>query len=333
MSPAADPSQAPLWAITSYFNPLGYRRRRENYRVFRHHLRAPLATIEWSPDGRFELGDGDAELMVRVDGGDVMWQKERLLNLLLPRLPAACRSVAWIDCDVVFGRADWAEAAQQALEEHRMVQLFDEARQLQAVGVETLLGTPRWDELPAELIRLGLVSAKPAHMSMSEWGLQQTVVRLRPNGLSTGFAWAAPRWLLEQHPFIDEWVAGGGDAANVFAALGAPECIRQRHQLNPVQAEYYLPIARRLAQAVDGRVGFITGNLYALWHGSMEQRGYRTRHEMMARHGFDPRRFLGRAPSGVWQWTAEATALAAEVRAYFESRNEDGLLPDPTPRP
>jgi hypothetical protein len=35
-----------LWAITSYFNPMGYRRRLANDRVFRENLNVPLVTIE-----------------------------------------------------------------------------------------------------------------------------------------------------------------------------------------------------------------------------------------------------------------------------------------------
>jgi hypothetical protein len=54
-----------LWAITSYFNPAGYRTRLENYRRFRAHLTVPLVTVEASFDGRFELGPADADILVQ----------------------------------------------------------------------------------------------------------------------------------------------------------------------------------------------------------------------------------------------------------------------------
>src|SRR5262245_42591250 len=79
-----------LWAITSYFNPAGYRNRRENYRLFRERLAVPLVTVEWARDGRFALGPEDAEVLVQVSGGDVLWQKERLLNVALRHLPDDC---------------------------------------------------------------------------------------------------------------------------------------------------------------------------------------------------------------------------------------------------
>src|SRR5690349_10101249 len=81
-----------LWAITSYFNPLDYRRRRQNYRAFRERLPLPLLTVELAYRSP-ELAAGDADLLVQLRGRDVMWQKERLLNIAVARLPPECDRV------------------------------------------------------------------------------------------------------------------------------------------------------------------------------------------------------------------------------------------------
>src|SRR5436190_23735340 len=107
-----------LWALTSYFNPMRYRRRRQNFRRFREHRRAPLLAVELGYGGRFELEPGDADLLVQIPGNDVLWQKEKLLNAALPSLPADCDTVACADCDVLFGDADWTARALDALEQH-----------------------------------------------------------------------------------------------------------------------------------------------------------------------------------------------------------------------
>ena len=85
-----------LWAITAYFNPAGFHNRLRNYRVFRENLGAPLVAVEFSHEGRFELCATDADILLQIAGGDVMWQKERLLNLALASLPSDCTHVAWI---------------------------------------------------------------------------------------------------------------------------------------------------------------------------------------------------------------------------------------------
>ena len=76
-----------LWAITSYFNPAGYNTRLANYRAFRARLKVPLVTVEASFDGRVQLRAGDAEILVQRTARDVLWQKERLLNVALGFLP------------------------------------------------------------------------------------------------------------------------------------------------------------------------------------------------------------------------------------------------------
>jgi hypothetical protein len=106
-----------LWAVTSYFNPVGYRRRRENFRVFREQLTLPLVAVELSFNGCFELQPEDAEILIQIHGRDVMWQKERLLNVAVQSLPAACTQVAIVDCDVVFVRPDWTAALSRRLED------------------------------------------------------------------------------------------------------------------------------------------------------------------------------------------------------------------------
>ena len=116
-----------MWAITSYFNPVGFRRRLSNYRVFRTNLAVPLVTVELSFNGRFELTDDDADILIQLSGGAVLWQKERLLNLALKAVPTEVEHIAWLDCDVMLKRKDWAAEAKKQLQDLNVVQLFSEA--------------------------------------------------------------------------------------------------------------------------------------------------------------------------------------------------------------
>jgi hypothetical protein len=89
-----------MWAITSYFNPAQYRRRLVNYRIFRERLGVPLVAVELSFGSPFELSQDDADVVVQLQDGDVMWQKERLLNIALTHVPDTCEHIAWLDADV-----------------------------------------------------------------------------------------------------------------------------------------------------------------------------------------------------------------------------------------
>ena len=77
--------QGSFWAITTYYpfdDPPGQRRRLQVYREFRRRLRLPLVTVELSLNG-FHLSPDDAEVLVQIPDGALLWQKERLLNVAL----------------------------------------------------------------------------------------------------------------------------------------------------------------------------------------------------------------------------------------------------------
>lgn len=319
--------QSGLWAITSYYNPAGYRRRKANYRLFRERLALPLLTVEWSPSGRFELQPGDADILIQLDGGDVMWQKERLLNVGVSRLPPQCTRVAWLDCDLVFERQDLARAILGALDRARLVQLYDRVVYLARVPVEALDGVRDWSACEASFERAGAVAASAHAAAKSARGPVATEsladFRRMP---SVGFAWAADRALLERHPLFDEWVVGGGDSAYFHAATGTPERVVENHGLADPHRDHFLPRARALAAELGGRIGHLPGTIYTLWHGSFEDRRYRSRHSILAGHGFDPRGFLRLGAAGAWEWARVPERLPAEIRSYFEQRNEDGII-------
>jgi len=98
-----------LWAITAVFNPCGFRSKFANYAVFRDSLCVPLAVVEVSYSGAFQLTRDDADLLIQLRAQDVMWHKERALMLGLDRLPAECRSVALLDADILFESPEWTQ--------------------------------------------------------------------------------------------------------------------------------------------------------------------------------------------------------------------------------
>lgn len=313
------------WAITAYFNPGRFRRRHANYQVFRRALKLPLLTVEWSPEARFDLHDGDADTLVRVSGGDLMWQKERLLNLAVSRLPADCEHVAWLDCDVVFPDEGWIEGMLAELKQTVVTQLFSQVVHLSAAPPE-----------PPLLTRVSLAScasASPIRVEEAGDGVGQTPLpepqreaceleRLaeRP---SSGHAWAARRELLAEHGLYDACVCGVGDMATALAALGRPEAFLAGYPLNDAQGSHYRAWAERFGRAVDGKVGCLTGELLHLFHGRMVDRQYRSRLIRLAESGFDPARQLRPGAQGAWEWAAPDAALARFMADYFRDRRED----------
>jgi len=313
---------ASLWAVTSYFNPSRYRRRLRNYHAFRRHLGVPLLTVEWSLEGRFELEEGDADILVRVDGGDLMWQKERLLDIGIGRLPASCTSVACLDCDILFGRADWGERAEALLDRFPMAQPFGRVNYLRADHPEVtsvadpllLLGATE-ASLPS---LAALAAGEPGRAFVPDYGFHGR------GNVANGFAWVFRRELLLRHGLYAACIIGGGDTALACAAWNLPQLAVQRHAMNRAQERYYLDWAHAFGADVGGQVGYAEGDIFHLWHGHLEDRRAHKRHLGLGEFGFDPGADVALDSGGCWRWNSNKPGLHEYLRNYFPARREDG---------
>ena len=306
-----------IWAITSYFNPAGYRNRLKNYRIFRQRLTVPLVAVELSCGAEFELGEGDADVLVRIRGGDVLWQKERLLNVALQSLPADCDKVAWFDCDVVLARSDWPRVASQLLEDVPLVQLFHERYNLPADAL------PEQASPAAAYAAGNAVAYKLTHRLVAPEAVAEAGGSSRW-GIALGLAWAAPRRMLETHGFYDAGVLGGGDRALACATFAQFDGLRTTWYANERQAAHFGAWARAFHETVRGNVACVEGAIFHLWHGHRVDRRYVQRYEQFRAFDFDPSRDIAIDPSGCWRWSTNKPDMHRYVSDYFRARREDG---------
>lgn len=306
-----------LWAITTYYNPAGYQRRRTNYTQFRRHLKVPLLAVELAPAGRSELKADDAELLVSLDGDDVLWQKERLLNIGLSHLPTHVKYVAWLDADVILPAANWTAQARAALETAQLVQLFNQVYHFE-----------RDDKLESFVIEPHRVTGTAIAQLLKEKNWSSS--KLHPTtgndtrSRACGLAWAARRELLTTHGWYEAMICGSGDRAMVLAACAYFEEARAIFDMDDRRQTHYLAWARPFYAAVQGRLDSLSGCLLHLWHGDLANRDYETRHQRFARLDFDPTVDLLTAPAGHLQIRRERYDVQNFLREYFTSRREDG---------
>jgi hypothetical protein len=291
-----------------------------------------LVTVEWSPDGQFELTESDAEILIQIHSGDLLWQKERLLNLALKRLPQVCRHVAWLDCDVIFDNPEWPNAAMRLLGSATVIQLFSEAAHTPAYPLDI--------DITLEMLRL----AEPVHRELC-WLSKHVLPGVqagKPNDLANwqyvrrsgrrcielpsapGIAWAARREVLEATGFYDANIVGGGDTAMALACIGQAVQLPEKRALSDAHLRHYIGWAESFCRAVDQHVAFLTGKIYHLWHGEFSSRQYKDRHLLLQEANFDPVRDVKLSADSVWEWGDVPEPLREAVRTYFSNRREDG---------
>ncbi len=306
--------ESDFWVVTTYFNPAGFASRRRNYQRFRAQLGpVPCLTVECAQDDRpFELAASADVVQVRASGA--LWQKERLVNLGVARLPSQCRFVAWVDGDVLFARPDWPTLARAELAHKLAVQLFSEVELLPSErGAQRGLVPQRLWGFAAK------ISAEPESLHAG---------RFDAHG-HTGYAWAMRRDLLATVGLYDACIVGSADHVMAHALLHCPwsPCVTRllgtatpHHQHFVAWAERLLALARQ--EKLVG-VGFVPGLLSHLWHGAIADRRYFERNQRLAALGFDPAQDLVSDPGEPLRLRHPSSGLGTFLREYFASRNED----------
>ena len=304
-----------LWSITAYFNPLGSARRLENYRAFRAALRCRLVTVELG-FGEFALDTEDADILVQIPGRDLLWQKERLLNIALEQLPDDCDKVAWLDGDIVFVRSDWAAATSRALDDHRIVQPFSTFQEIlpprnsEAGSYVRVHGTRR-----ASIARRMIAGELPTRI-FKEIGWSSKL-RYAP-----GMAWAARREVLEEGLY-DALILCDADKAMASAIYGHYEATADTFEMSDRQRSHYAAWARRFHELTGGEAGFVWGELFHYWHGRPERRSNGRPYEGFSKFDFDPASDIRIDEHGAWRWASEKPDLHRHCAHYLMYREED----------
>ncbi len=76
-------------------------------------------------------------------------------------------------------------------------------------------------------------------------------------------------------------------------------------------------------------VGVMDGAIFHSWHGKKSQRGYNSKHALLAKLGFDPPRHLKRDYQGLWQLHDDRSASYVGIRDMMRKiateRSEDSI--------
>jgi hypothetical protein len=94
--------------------------------------------------------------------------------------------------------------------------------------------------------------------------------------------------------------------------------------MNNRRRAHYLAWAKAFHHAVGGKVAFVQGNVFHIWHGRTEHRGWRDRCARLESFAFDPFADIAINHNGAWRWNSDKPELHDFLREYFVSRREDG---------
>lgn len=299
-------------AITCFFNPAGFKTNLKNYRQFKAYMQqigCPMYSVELAfGDKPFELEPDEFTWQIRTN--DVMWHKERLLNLLSRRLPEHFTKIIWTDCDLVWpDQPDWFVHTSRLLDRYKIVQPFSVAEYMTPHGA-------------VEFFKEGVISVQKQHRDPFDFWQHHP-----------GFVWAARREFFTKFGLYDKPILGAGDAYMAFTFLGDPRKVLDRYtdQFSMCKELVidYMKWAEPVANYVAGQVSFVATKVQHQWHGSRKERRYHERMGLIK--DFTPARDLALDSNGLWAWSEQVKPeFKMALKNYFSARNEDSLLEERT---
>ena len=273
-----------LGVITSFFNFSDNPWMSRNYREFSRQMSdTPFFTVELSFTGDYQT---DAILKIEAGDNHPPWQKERLLNLLVDRLPPEIDSLAWVDSNILFLNPDWYQQTEQALQDHPVVQPFSSAYWLDKKGA----------------IEQNSLSQRASSGYWSRYP--------RPY---CGCAWAMRRESWDQiGGLFDSDIVGGGDVwmAHAFYSEKSGQFLRQTSR---TMFESFAKYIERCHQVFQGHVGNIRGDILHMYQGELNERLFWVRHQAMKHYCYNPLTDIDTSTSGLLQWTGKNQKLERQI--------------------
>jgi hypothetical protein len=312
-----------IWAIAAFFNPAGYKGRKICFKTFRDSSKRQglrLLVVELAFDDRaFEIEADDCERLVQIRSSpdQILWQKERLLNVALAHLPDECDQIIWIDTDLIFENSRWVDETSRALEEHVVVQPFSSIALLPQGITSIEQAAIQGLDFAGGVLEGQKLSGFAFGFSTNAWKELGEYTR---HG-HPGYAWAARRELFEATGFYDRMILGGADYFMAMAFAG--HWAERFALLEASQSDAMKQWFSQMGQKVARKIGYVEGTAYHLWHGDQVNRRYTERCEILKQHAFDPNLDIRIGRDGIWEWATFKPRLHREVRRYFWTRQED----------
>lgn len=321
-------SQQTLYVILPYSNPIHFSRRSTLYKETLARLNQAKAKADgtsWTITiltSQLLYGDEPDQfssattMTFRVASDQVLWSKENLINLAIKRTinedPSA-KYFAWVDADIEFSSGSWIKDTIEAIDSADaagggFVQLFSNATHLGPNG-ENTTATPSF----AAQFAAGKTYASHRHTNTDYW--------------HPGFAWGCSRSTLErfearQAPgvYLIDRTLGGADRHMAMAFIR----LHEDSVPNEMSAAYRQMVVNWAEGAVDMTLRPVAGTIRHYWHGSLANRKYVERWDILSQHNFDPSRDMTYNEEGVLVWSEAASrSLMANVLQYFRDRQED----------
>lgn len=240
------------------------------------------------------IGDAKPQLpenknIQRIYTDNLLWHKEALLNKIISELPKKYKYVFWVDVDVIFTNKNWLVEGVRRLQYVNLIQPFKycihleknelEPHDMENFGHEktncdraiTKLNQKVWRSFCSNYEYLDDCNDRGCEDKTHNHD-RSANTNYDIHG-HVGFAWGARREILDAVPLYDKALIGGGDHIIAHAAAGhIPHICIDKSFTDNLEEVYEW--SRKFCINVRGKISYVPGDLYHIWHGDINKREY-----------------------------------------------------------
>ena len=256
--------------ISCYFNPQGSTFRLAAFEKFYESIKHMNHMIIECVIGDSHPQLKEREGIKRVYTESLLWHKESLLNKIVDELPEKYKYIFWVDADVIFTNKNWLTDGVKQLQENNIIQPFEYCVHLDKYETKSNFDSQN-------LANPSLPNLENNKVWRSFCANHATTVLWQDENYNNhghvGFAWGARREVLDAVPLYDRALIGGADHIICHAAVGQipHKCITKSFTDNIDEVNEW---SRKFYHVVRGKIGYVKGDLYHIWHGDIAKREY-----------------------------------------------------------
>lgn len=287
-----------IYVILPYFNFCGFKRREKLFLEFVERMKEyPVSMVVVSAGGLPACLP--VYKHIEVEYKDQIWVKENLINMAIRRLPKNWKYVAWIDADISFVNENWVEDTIRELQNNDVVQLFRSAIHL----------GPEQEVLKTDKSFGFMYKSGSVYSKTDKYGFWHP-----------GFAWACTKKAYQKMGGLLDWaILGSGDRHMALALIG-----RVEYSAPGNIEDTYKQLLRKFEKSCRHlKLSYVSGTILHHWHGSLENRRYRERWEILTSNNYDPVTDVDYTKQGAIILTQRGIRLKKDIEYYFQERRED----------